>query len=357
MATTEIDQQKVEAFAGRMIGLLNDAFLSLLVSIGYRIGLYETMAELEPATSEEIAAAAALDERYVREWLGAMATGRLVEYDPERGTFRLPPEHAAFLTRAAGPDNMAFFTQYVAIAGDVEDPLVGCFKTGGGVPYEAYPRFQELQAEETARTFDAALVEGILPLVPGLPERLAAGIDVLDVGCGAGHAVNLMAKTFPASRFTGYDFSGEGIRAARAEAASLGLANARFEARDVAALDERERYDLVTAFDVVHDLAKPLDTLRRIHASLRPGGVFFMIDIAASSSLEENLEHPLGPMLYSVSVLHCMTVSLAQGGEGLGTVWGEQKAQDLLREAGFASVELEKIEGDFFHAYYVATKS
>jgi len=356
MATTTFDPAKAEAFGGRMIGLLNDATLSLLVSIGYQTNLFETLAELPPSTSEEVAEAAGLQERYVREWLGAMVVGGFVEYDPEAETYRLPPEHAAMLTRSAGPNDLAFFTQYVALCGQIEEKVIEAFRKGGGLRYEDYPRFQNLQALETARGFDAKLIDLWIPLVPGLPQRLASGIDVLDVGCGKGHAMNLLAGAYSASRFAGYDFSAEGIDGARAEAAALGLTNTRFEAKDVSGLDEREAYDLITAFDVVHDLARPQETLAAIHRALRPGGTFLMVDIQASSHLHENIEHPLGPMLYSVSVLHCMTVSLAQGGPGLGTVWGEQTATELVREAGFSQVDVKHLDGDFFHAFYVATK-
>lgn len=356
MATVAFDEAKAEAFGGRMVGLLNDAFLSLLVSIGYQTNLFETLAELPPSTSAEIADASGLQERYVREWLGAMTVGGFVEHDPGAQTFRLPPEHAIMLTRAGGPDDLAFFTQYVALCGQIEDKLVEAFRKGGGVPYEAYPRFQDLQALETAREFDAKLVDVWIPLVEALPARLTDGIDALDVGCGKGHAINLLADTYPASRFAGYDFSAEGIAGAQAESAALGLANARFEARNVAELDEPEAYDLVTAFDVVHDLAQPERTLAAIHRALRPGGTFFMVDMQASSHLHENVEHPLGPLLYSVSVLHCMSVSLSQGGPGLGTVWGEQTATSMLQEAGFSSVEAKHLEGDIFHTFYVARK-
>jgi SAM-dependent methyltransferase len=356
MATVAFDPARVEAFGGRMVGLLNDAFLSLLVSIGYQTNLFETLAELPPSTSEEIAEAAGLDERYVREWLGAMVVGGFVDYDRDAETYRLPPEHAVMLTRAGGPDDLAFFTQYVALCGRIEDGVIEAFRKGGGLPYDAYPRFQDLQALETAREFDAKLVERWIPLVPGLPDRLGAGIDVLDVGCGKGHAINLLAQAYPASTFAGYDFSVEGIEGARAESASLGLTNARFEVRDAAGLDEPESYDLITAFDVVHDLAEPRETLAAIHRALRPGGTFLMVDIQASSHLHENIEHPLGPLLYSISVLHCMTVSLSQGGPGLGTVWGEQQATELVREAGFSQVEAKHLDGDVFHAFYVASR-
>jgi 2-polyprenyl-3-methyl-5-hydroxy-6-metoxy-1,4-benzoquinol methylase len=354
MATPTLDTDRLEAFAGRMVTLLNDAFLALLLSIGHRTELFETLAGIDWATSAEIAERAGLQERYVREWLAGLTVGGIVEHDHEAGRYRLPREHAALLTRAAGPDNLAYFAQYVPLCGLVEDELIGCFRNGGGVPYSSYPRFQELQAGESAALYDTKLVDLIVPLVPDLPERLAAGIDVLDVGCGQGHAMVVLAKAFPASRFAGYDFAEEGVAAGRAEAASLGLANVRFEARDLATLDEPGRYDLVTAFDVIHDLAKPEAVLAAIRAALRPGGTFLMVDIQASSHLHENLEHPLAPLLYTASTVHCMTVSLSQGGPGLGAMWGEQLALSMLHDAGFSDVEVERLEGDVLHNFYVA---
>ena len=357
MATTQVDPARQEAFAGKMLEILNGGFLSLMTSLGHRTGLFDAMAGLPPATSAQIAEAAGLNERYVREWLGAMVTGGIVEYDPAAVAYRLPPEHAASLTRAVGPDNMATMAQYMALLAPAESELIECFRNGGGVPYSSYPRFSELMAEESGQVFDATLVDVTLPLVSGLVERLERGIDALDVGCGSGHAVNLMAKAFPASRFAGYDFGEEGIAAARAEAVELGLANARFEAMDVAAIDELEGYDLITAFDSIHDQARPRDVLAGISRALRPGGTFLMVDIAASSRLEENVDHPLGPALYTVSCMHCMTVSLAYGGEGLGAAWGEQKALELLAEAGFTQVDVKRVEGDVWNSYYVAARA
>jgi SAM-dependent methyltransferase len=356
MTTQTIDATRAEAFAGRMVDLLNSGALALMTSVGHRVGLFDAMAALPPATSDAIARAAGLQERYVREWLGAMVTGRVVEYDPAAGTYALPPEHAACLTRAAGSDNLAAATQFIPLLAQVEDGVVASFRNGGGVPYSAYPRFQRLMAEDSAAVHDAALIDAILWLVPGLPERLAAGIDVADVGCGSGHAINLMARAFPASRFAGYDISEEGIRAARAEAETLGLENARFEVRDVTALDLHGRFDLITAFDAIHDQAHPAQVLTGIARALRPDGVFLMVDIRASSNLEENLDLPMAPFLYTASTMHCMTVSLALAGDGLGTMWGEQTARRMLAEAGFTRVQVEQVEGDAFNAYYIATK-
>ena len=206
-----------------MLGVLNDASVALMTTIGHRTGLFDAMAGLPPSTSAEIAAAANLDERYVREWLGAMVAGRIVEHDPPSGTYSLPQEHAALLTRAASPDNLAVTAQFIPLLGSVEDEIVESFREGGGVPYSAYPRFHEVMAEESAQTVVAALTGSILPLVPGLTERLEAGIDVLDVGSGSGRALNLMASAFPNSRFVGYDLSEEAVARASAEAAEHGL--------------------------------------------------------------------------------------------------------------------------------------
>jgi len=349
-----LDPVRQEKFAGRMVDVLNGACLGYLCSLGHRTGLFDVMAPLPPSTSTQIAKAANLDERYVREWLGGLTVAGVVEYRPDDGTYRLPPEHAASLTRAAGPDNMASLFQDLALLGIVEDEVLDAFHKGGGVPYSSYPRFQELQAEETGRVYDMALVDAIIPLAAGLTERLRAGIDALDIGTGQGHAVNLLAQAFPASRFRGVDISERGIAAARAEAERLGLDNVRFDVTDTAELTGT--YDLITAFDVIHDLARPARTLEAVSAALRDDGVFLMGDIAASSNLEENIDHPLGPALYTFSVFYCMTVSLGEGGAGLGTVWGRQRALRMLGDAGFGDISVEQVEGDILNVYYVARK-
>jgi SAM-dependent methyltransferase len=354
VTTQELDQARAEAFAGRVLGVVNDGMLALMLSVGHRTGLFDTMAGLEPADSAAIAGAAGLQERYVREWLGAMVTGGLVEYDAASQSYWLPPEHAASLTRAAGPGNLASFTQYLAMLGQVESDIVASFRDGGGVPYAKFPDFTRLMAEDSALVFDLALIDTILPLVEGLPERLAGGIDVADVGCGSGHAINLMAAAYPASRFVGYDFSSSAIAAAKAEAAALGLANATFEERDVATWNGPAEFDLVTTFDSVHDQAHPDTMLRGIHEMLRPDGTYLCVDVRASSDVAENVEHPLGPFLYTISCMHCMTVSLALDGAGLGAMWGEQKALEMLAEAGFTDVRVETVDGDIGNSYYVA---
>jgi SAM-dependent methyltransferase len=166
----------------------------------------------------------------------------------------------------------------------------------------------------------------------------------------------LDGRGVPRSRFTGFDFSDTGLTAARAEAGRKALTNARFQKRDAARLGETARFDLITTFDAIHDQARPDRVLAGIAQALRPGGVYLCADIAASSTLAENLDHPLGPLLYTISCMHCMTVSLADGGMGLGTMWGEQKARQMLADAGFTSIEAAHVDGDIANTYFIATK-
>ena len=344
-----------DEFAEQLLGLLNGAAVIQMLSIGHRTGLLDAMADLPPSTSAEIANAAGLNERYVREWLGAVTTGGIVTYDPATRRYHLPPSHAALLTRSS-ETNLAATTQFMPVLAGVEDEIVDCFRHGGGVPYSSYPRFHEVMAEESDMTVVAGLEAHILPLVPGLIGQLEAGIDVLDVGCGRGHGITELAARYPNSRFVGLDLSDEAIAYARNKAAARGLSNLRFEQRDLSGFEPDERFDLVTAFDAVHDQADPAGMLAGINQALKPGGVFLMQDIAGSSDVGENIGKPLAPFIYTISCLHCMTVSLAQGGAGLGAAWGEELAQQMLAEAGFSDVTINRLDHDIMNAFYVARR-
>ena len=355
-APAELDQAKVAAFEERLVGVLNAGALCLMTSIGHRSGLFDVMAEMPPASSARIAADAGLNERYVREWLGAMLAAGMVEHDPDAGTYSLPPEHAARLTRAAAPANIALQAQYIPLLGAVEDDILACFRDGGGVPYTRYGRFHELMAEDSGQSVLPMLREHILPLVPGLVGRLEHGIRVLDVGCGRGRAVNLLAGIFPRSEFAGYDLSEEAIAFAREEAARDGHANARFEAHDLSRFDDEAApgaFDLVASFDAIHDQARPMAVLRGIRRSLAEDGVYLAQDVKGSSHHHLNRDHPLGTLIYTMSCMHCMTVSLAQGGEGLGAMWGRETAERYFRDAGFRSVEVHELAHDPFNYFYV----
>jgi 2-polyprenyl-3-methyl-5-hydroxy-6-metoxy-1,4-benzoquinol methylase len=357
VAPAPFDRSKAEAFAGTLLQTLNHGAWCLMASIGHRTGLFDTMRGLPPSTVADIARAAKLKERYVREWLGAMVTAGVVTVDPTSTRYSLPAEHAASLTRAAGTDNIAMYAQYIGMLGDVEDAIVRCFHDGGGVPYEQFSRFHAVMAEDN--TVLSQLESHVLPLVPGLTARLSAGIRVLDVGCGSGRVMNRLAELYPNSRFLGLDLSVEAISIAKAESSSRHLRNSDFGVRDLSDFDvtaDKEAYAFITTFDAVHDQPQPLKVLKGIHRALQPDGVYLMQDIKASSFVHQNLDHPLGTFLYTVSAMHCMTVSLAQGGEGLGAMWGEEKTREYLTTAGFSSIETHELSHDPMNNWYVVRK-
>jgi 2-polyprenyl-3-methyl-5-hydroxy-6-metoxy-1,4-benzoquinol methylase len=356
----DFNTEQAEAFANTLIDVLNKSSLSLMISIGHRSGLFDAMSEMNYATSSQIAESAGLNERYVREWLGAMVTGGVVEYDAQTQTFHLPVEHAAYLTRAAGADNIAVFTQYTAVMGQVEDDILKCFREGGGVPYEKYHRFHEVMAEDSGQSVLSSLESHILPLVPGLKDKLEKGIRVLDAGCGSGRIINKLAALYPQSHFTGMDLSAEAIRIAIAEATGKQLNNVEFIIKDLSDFSEtapESQFDFITTFDAIHDQGRPLNVLRGINKALKNDGVYLMQDISGTSHLEQDINHPIGTFLYTISCMHCMTVSLAQkDGEGLGAMWGEEKTKEYLRNAGFTNVETKKLSHDFQNNWYVVTK-
>lgn len=353
---SDIDQTKIDKFVNKLLEVINAGGLNLMLSIGHRTGLFDSMAEMDPSTSEQIAKKSGLNERYVREWLGAMVSGQVINYNPCDMTYSLPAEHAALLTRAASPDNIAVTTQWIPVLAYVEDEVVECFKKGGGVPYSSFNRFHEVMAEESAQTVVATLITHILPLASGAVESLNNGIDVLDIGCGSGRAINKMAKEFINSNFIGYDISDEAISAARVEANKLGLSNVNFEVKDVSNIGELNRFDLITAFDAIHDQANPNKVLGEIANALKSHGTFLMQDIKTSSHVEKNIANPIGAFLYAISTMHCMTVSLAQGGAGLGACWGEELALKMLEDAGFKNVEVKLLEHDFINSYFISKK-
>lgn len=353
------DQAKAETFAGELLATLNHGALCLMVSVGHRTGLFDHLSKMAPGTSGEIAAQAGLNERYVREWLGAMVTAKVMTVDPDSQKFSLPAEHAAFLTRAAATDNLAVFAQYIPLLGEVENDIVACFKNGGGVPYSRYARFHEVMAEDSGQSVLSSLESHILPLVPGLHERFSKGIRMLDVGCGRGRILNKLASLYPASRFVGLDLSTEAVAYAQQEAANAGRNNLEYAAKDLSDFDrtaEPASFDFITTFDAIHDQGKPLNVLKGIHRALKPDGVYLMQDISGSSHVHKDIEHPIGTLLYTVSCMHCMTVSLAQGGEGLGAMWGEEKTRDYLGKAGFRSVATHRLAHDIQNNWYVVTK-
>jgi len=355
----KFDTVKAENFANSLIDTLNKGSLSIMISIGHRSGLFDTMGSMNASTSLEIANKANLNERYVREWLGAMVTGGIIDYQSQTKTYKLPAEHAAFLTRKAGSDNISVFTQYVAVLGEVEDDILKCFKDGGGVPYSKYHRFHEVMAEDSGQSVLSSLENHILPLIPGLTAKLEKGIKMLDIGCGSGKIINKMATLFPQSHFVGIDFSSEALKTAQDEADSFQLKNVEFIHQDLTDFHmsaNLNQFDFITTFDAIHDQAKPLNVLKGIYNALKNDGVYLMQDISGTSHLEQDIQHPIGPFLYTISCMHCLTVSLSQNGEGLGAMWGEEKTLEYLKNAGFKNVKTNKLSHDIQNNWYVVMK-
>jgi SAM-dependent methyltransferase len=348
------EQAKADAFSGRMMEIFNSSALALMISLGHRTGLFDAMTRRPHATSLQLADEANLNERYVREWLGAMVTGRIVDHDAREKTYHLPAEHSAWLSRSAAP-NLAATCQWIAVLGYVESNIADAFKHGKGVPYSAYHRFHEVMAEESNQSVVGALDEHILPLISGLKDRLQAGIDVLDVGCGAGRALMHLAAEFPNSRFVGYDLLHDVVASATAEAHKRKLRNVRFVQIDVATMTDEACFDLVTTFDAIHDQAQPAQVLSNIRRALRKDGVYLCQEIKGESDHAGNLAHPIAPFLYTVSTMHCMSVSLANGGPGLGAMWGRQLCKKMLADAGFTSVQMNELPHDIINDWYVCS--
>jgi 2-polyprenyl-3-methyl-5-hydroxy-6-metoxy-1,4-benzoquinol methylase len=353
------NEEKATRFSAFLMDTLNKSALSFMISIGHRLGLFDTMNGMDFSSSAEIASKAKLNERYVREWLGAMVTAGVVDYEAETKKYLLPAEHTAFLTRAAGADNIGVFMQYAAVMGEVEDDILRCFKEGGGVPYSKFHRFHQVMAEDSGQSVLSTLESHILPLVPGLTERLQNGIKILDVGCGSGRIINKLASLYPQSYFTGMDLSEEAVATAKEEAGNRSLNNVAFIIKDLSDFHQTApvtEYDFITTFDAIHDQGQPLNVLKGIYQALKNDGTYLMQDISGTSHLEEDKKHPIGTFLYTISCMHCMTVSLAQNGEGLGAMWGEEQTKEYLKKAGFQSITTNKLAHDIQNNWYVITK-
>lgn len=329
----------VKQFGSKLLSIYTGGILTKLIDIGYQVGLFEA-SKAGPATSGELSDRTGLKERYVREWLGAMATSGIYSYDPDSTRYTLPEEHAAFLTGDTA-QNASPHSRMINHFGSLLPKLVECFRDGGGIPYSDYrPVFTQCMDDVWRRIYDHQLISGFIGAVDGLTERLRRGIRVLDVGCGTGHAMNVLAREFPDSTFAGYDIAEDALDAARAEAQNMALHNSAFHLVDVTDLPSAPQFDVITAFDAIHDQKDPDSVLRGINRALGPDGTFLMIDFKFSSRVEENIKNPFAPMYYGISLMHCMPVSLAVGGKGLGTVWGEQIARQMLASAGFGIVEI-----------------
>jgi|SRR5882757_2580284 len=349
--TTLQTPAEAEEFVGKVLTDSSAWLATTLAMIGDRLGLWEKLCD-EPVTSVELAERSGINERYAREWLAAMSAHGYLTYDPATARFELPVAHRPALAEQGGPMFFGGVHQEMLGLVTVIDQLIDAFRNGGGVPLSAYgPNFWQGLTRFTAGGFDHQLLQHWLPAMPDVEAALERGCAVADIGCGQGRALVRLARAFPASHYVGYDLYEPSLEAARAHAAeSLVDDRVRFERLDASA-GLPNSYDLITAFDVVHDAVNPRGLLQRIRQALKPNGRFVCLDINSSPHLTENAG-PVGTFLYGFSVLFCMPVSLADHGEGLGTCgFNEPAARELSAEAGFTEVRIVP-QDDPFHTLY-----
>lgn len=347
-----MDRDRVEAFLGRFVELAAGATTIGLLAVAERSGLTGYLGEHGGGTSADIAAGANLSERYVREIMSGLAAAGVVTYDADSGHFTLPPEHALFLSAETSPYFMGGWLDMIPASFRQIDGVATAVKHGGGVGFEEFgDEFIRGIDRGNAPSQRAFLVKRWLPAIPGVVEGLERGIAVADIGCGSGTVPRLIAEAYPEARVSGFDPSEQSIAVARSRAEQVD--NVEFHVARAQEVPTDPGFDLITTFDVIHDLADPAAALEHIRLALRPGGSYLMMEPNASSHLEENL-NDRGALLYGVSALHCMTQSLAIGGAGLGAAWGAERAEEMARAAGFSLFEkLEGISNRFSSFYHL----
>jgi 2-polyprenyl-3-methyl-5-hydroxy-6-metoxy-1,4-benzoquinol methylase len=352
MSEDGLDSALLEHLSQRWANDCQGALVAGLVYLGDVLGLFAALHSGGPATPEELARTTGLTERYVREWLAATTLAEYIVYEPADGRFTLSPEQAACF---ADPDNAWFSAPEAALALNAlqqADSVAQAFKSGGGVPFAAYGDGFIAQMDRANRPrYRAQLVDKWLAAMPGAVESLAAGGSFLDVGCGGGLACLEVLRAFPRATATGLDRHPPSIERARANARAAGLeSRARFETTPVGELPMGSRFDVVTTFDVVHDLADPVHVLSGIRQVLGSGGCYLMADGKFNDRLEEGIGQP-GARFAAYSVLHCLPQSLADNGAGLGALIGETTKRELARQAGFSTFEALPIADDFMAFY------
>lgn len=349
-----MDRDKTWQFIENVTGFAAGFTTIGLLALADRSGLLRSMAGAGPLDIATVAIRADADERYVREILSGLAAAGVLAYDPSDESFTLPEEHAAVVADDTSPYSLAgYFDILPAMVGQLP-ALVEATRNGGGVSFEEF-------GERAVAGIDRANSPGMrilltrrwLPVLPDVVERLEQGGRVADIGCGSGTAALAMAAAFPISEIVGIDLDQRSVERAEMRRDESGLANVSFQVGDASALPADPGFDLVTAFDVIHDLTDPLGTLSGVRSSLREGGVLLMMEPKIAPDLEGNVGSDRAALLYGISTMFCLTQSLAHGGAGLGAAWGPRRAEELCREAGFTTCEILPIDNPFSAFYRV----
>jgi SAM-dependent methyltransferase len=344
----QLDESKLHEFVGKMLGDLGGAFSVPTTRLGLRLGLFEALHDGGPATAGELAKrAGGLTERYVREWALAQAANGYVDYDPAAESFSLSPEQAMVFAVKDSPVYLAGAFDLVAAMIEGEPKVEHSFRTGGGVRWGDSAGCLFCATGAFFRPgYVNNIVQNWLPALDGVADKLKAGAKVADIGCGVGFSTLLMAEAFPNSRFTGFDFHEPSVEEARRHAQAHGLADrVAFEAASVKEI-EQTGFDLVTAFDCLHDMGDPRGCARHMRRILNDDGTWMIVEPIAGDRPADNL-NPVGRLYYNASTMICVPTSLDQDvGEGLGAQAGEAKLSEVIRDGGFSRVR-RATEGPF----------
>ncbi len=354
-ALHELDDDAIRLMAFRVWGYKQGEQVSLLIHLGDRLGLFQAMAGAGPLTVAELAERTELHDRWIREWLWAMAAAELVEHTPgEPDRFELSRAGQAVLV---DEDSSLFFAAGAfsePTRPDIIDDLADAFRTGIGLPYDRQgPRGAHRTERMLGPWARLALVPVILPMLDGVVAKLEAGADVCDVGCGSGVALEAMAKAYPASRFTGYDLSRNAVEIARRKMADAGIDNVEIVHARAEDLPAEPTFDLVLTFDCLHDMTRPDEALAAVRGSLRDDGTLLVKEIKCADTLEQNRANPMLAMMLGFSITSCMSSAMSEpGGMGLGTVGlPESRLRELAEAAGFTSV-VRHDPGEPSNVYY-----
>lgn len=346
-----MNQEKHEQFVEHALGDLKGGLMLLMTHIGDRLGLFRTLAE-RPRTSKQLAESTRLHERYLREWLAAMASGGYLEYDAQTESFSLPPEHAPVLADEKSPVFFGGLYHEMPALWAILPPLMEKFRNGGGLSIDDYSReWWDGMERFTATWFENFLLQEWVPQANGLKHRLEQGAHVADIGCGRGRALIKLAQAFPAMTATGYDLSEVNLEGARRLAREAAVDDRiRFARHDVHE-GLPEQFDIAMTFDAVHDFKSPQTAFQAIHDALRDDGAYLLLEFRVEDHLEDNIG-PIGAMLYAWSVTYCMTTSLGMHGAGLGTCgMPESTVREMATDAGFAEVSVVPFDNPFNKVY------
>ncbi len=332
-----MNEEKLHQMVGKMVGDLGAAVNGALVITGDRLGLYKALADGGPYTSAELANETDTSERYVREWLASQAASGYVEYDAQADRFYMTLEQAMIFANEESPFLMTGGFYSVASVYKDEPKLSKAFRTGDGVAWGDHDGCLFCGVAKFFRPgYQAFLVSEWLPTLDGVTEKLEAGAEVADVGCGHGLSTMIMAEAFPNSTFTGFDYHEESIRCARDAAQKAGITNVRFEVATAKDYPGTE-YDLVTFFDCLHDMGDPAGAASHVRTTLKPDGTWMMVEPFAHDTLEENL-NPVGRVYYGFSTAVCTPSALSQDVKNaLGAQAGEAKLRKVAEAGGFRS--------------------